>query len=70
MKLVRMPRRDYLKHFAQKANKENKGTVSQRRWTEEELDAEFGIYQDVEPLKWVMRQSAGRTYMEEERIIL
>lgn len=45
MKVVFMPRRDYLKHFARGLKGEYIGTEPQRQWSEDELDREFGQYQ-------------------------
>jgi len=43
-KVVYMPRRDYLKHFARGLRGEYIGTEPYKRWTEEELEQEFGKY--------------------------
>lgn len=37
-----MPRKEYLKHFARGTGGEYIGTEEYRRWTEEELEREFG----------------------------
>lgn len=43
-KVVYMPRREYLKYFAKDEKGEYIGTEPYKRWTEEELEAEFGKY--------------------------
>jgi hypothetical protein len=44
MKVVFMPRRDYLKHFAKDNDGRYIGTEPQKQWTLEELEDRFGIY--------------------------
>lgn len=43
-KVVYMPRREYLKFFAKDERGEYIGSEPQKKWTEEELDEEFGKY--------------------------
>jgi hypothetical protein len=45
MKVVYMPRRDYLKWFARDLKGTYIGTEPQRQWNEDELEKEFGQYQ-------------------------
>lgn len=45
MKVVYMPRRDYLKWFARGLKGEYIGSEPYRQWSEEELEREFGKYQ-------------------------
>ncbi len=44
LKVVYMPRKEYLKWFARDEKGVYIGTEEHRRWTEEELDTEFGKY--------------------------
>ncbi|KAE9374327.1 hypothetical protein N431DRAFT_543685 [Stipitochalara longipes BDJ] len=44
MKVVYMPRRDYLKHFAKDERGVYIGSEPYRKWTEEELEEEFAKY--------------------------
>lgn len=44
LKVVYMPRRDYLKHFARGTEGEYIGTEPYRRWGEEELEEQFKQY--------------------------
>lgn len=46
-KVVYMPRRDYLKHFARGVKGEYVGTEPYKQWTEEELDGAFRQYKPV-----------------------
>ncbi|CAD6443529.1 bfd9d5a9-58d4-4a48-80d0-dcb302a45a12 [Sclerotinia trifoliorum] len=43
-KVIYMPRREYLKHFARGQSGEYIGTEPHRRWTEEELEQTFGRF--------------------------
>lgn len=43
-KVVYMPRREYLKFFAKDENGQYIGSEPQKKWTEEELEAEFAKY--------------------------
>lgn len=43
-KVVYMPRREYLKYFAKDEKGEYIGTEPYKKWTEEELEAEFAQY--------------------------
>lgn len=49
MKVVYMPRREYLKFFSRNVKGEYTGTEPFRHWTEEELEREFGQYQPPPP---------------------
>ena len=42
VKVVFMPRRDYLKYFAKDDDGAYIGTEPQKQWTEEELEERFG----------------------------
>ncbi|KAE8447501.1 hypothetical protein EG329_010631 [Mollisiaceae sp. DMI_Dod_QoI] len=44
MKVAFMPRREYLKYFARGLNGEYIGSEPYRRWSEEELEREYGVY--------------------------
>jgi hypothetical protein len=46
-KVVYMPRREYLRFFARGPKGEYTGTEEFRRWSEEELEREFGRYRPV-----------------------
>lgn len=50
-KVVYMPRREYLKFFARGLKGEYTGTEPYRRWSEKELEAEFGKYKPEPPKK-------------------
>ncbi|PVH77406.1 hypothetical protein DL98DRAFT_517376 [Cadophora sp. DSE1049] len=65
IKVVRMPRADYLKYFARDKNNFYVGSEPERMWTAEELDEEFGMYQDLPPPLWSMVESDGRVFMED-----
>ena len=60
-----MPRSEYRKHFARDKNNFYVGTEPERMWTAEELDEEFGMYQDSPPPLWSMVESDGRVFMED-----
>lgn len=47
---MKMPRKDYKKHFARDRDGNYAGTEPEREWTQEQLDADFGPYQDM-PLR-------------------
>lgn len=64
---VRMPRREYLKHFAHDENGRYIGTEKQRNWTKKDLDLEFGAYQNPTPQRWVRSEERGRVFMSEDR---
>jgi hypothetical protein len=51
MKVVYMPRRDYLKWFARDLKGDYIGSDPFRQWSEEELEREFGQYQPPPPPK-------------------
>lgn len=51
MKTVRMPRHEYLKHFARDARNRYVGSEKQRDWTEEQLENAFGVYAQVDEPK-------------------
>ncbi|KAL5354292.1 hypothetical protein ACLOAV_000380 [Pseudogymnoascus australis] len=61
-----MPRREYLRHFAHDEEGRYVGTEKEESWSEGDLEEEFGQYRLVEPRQWVVRNSGGRAYMEEE----
>jgi hypothetical protein len=65
--VVMMPRREYLRYFARNVDGEYIGTEPEQCWRQGDLDREFGRYQSVPDTKWVVRESAGWVYMEEER---
>lgn len=65
IKVVRVPRSEYRKHFARDKNNIYVGTEPERMWTIEELDEEFGMYQDLPPPLWSMVESDGRIFMED-----
>ena len=46
-KAVRMPRREYLKHFKRDASGTYAGTAPQHEWDTWELEQTFGQYQDM-----------------------
>jgi hypothetical protein len=56
MKLVRMPRREYLRHSARDGKGRYKETEPERSWSEEALDAAFGRYADAPAMRWVVRR--------------
>lgn len=45
-----MPRRDYKKYFAKDKDGKYAGTEVEREWTREDLDRDFGRFQDM-PLR-------------------
>lgn len=45
-----MPRKDYKRYFARDRNGSYAGTEPEREWSQEQLDAAFGEYQDM-PLR-------------------
>jgi len=47
---IKMPRRDYKRYFARDRNGNYAGTEPEREWSQEQLDAAFGEYQDM-PLR-------------------
>lgn len=59
MKVVRMPRRDYLKYFAKDDQYNYIGTEPQREWTAAELDEQFGQYQGLPPAVWTVNVPSG-----------
>jgi hypothetical protein len=59
IKVVFMPRRDYLKYFAKDYDGSYIGTEPQRQWTEEELEANFSKYKkDLKPKQNLRRLNA------------
>ncbi|OBT63319.1 hypothetical protein VE03_07204 [Pseudogymnoascus sp. 23342-1-I1] len=61
-----MPRREYLRHFAHDEEGRYVGTEKEESWSEGDLEEEFGQYRLMEPRRWVVRNSEGVAYMEEE----
>ncbi|OBT55345.1 hypothetical protein VE04_04906 [Pseudogymnoascus sp. 24MN13] len=61
-----MPRRDYLRYFAHDESGRYVGTEKEESWSEGDLEEEFGHYRLMEPRQWVVRNSGGVAYMEEE----
>jgi len=59
MKVVRMPRREYLRYFARDSNHQYIGTEPEREWTAEELQEKFGQYQDLPPADWEVHVPSG-----------
>ena len=57
---IKMPRREYKRYFAKDANCNYIGTEPEREWTREDLDREFGVYQDM-PLRSI---PGGQEYGE------
>lgn len=51
VKVVYMPRREYLKFFARGLKGEYVGSEAERRWTEEELEEAFGEFRPKEGKK-------------------
>jgi len=51
MKVVYMPRREYLKFFARGLKGEYVGSEPYRQWTEDELENAFGKYTPEQPKK-------------------
>lgn len=49
---MKMPRKDYKKYFARDREGNYAGTEPEREWSREELDRDFGQYQDM-PLRSV-----------------
>ncbi|KAH6711817.1 hypothetical protein BKA61DRAFT_578247 [Leptodontidium sp. MPI-SDFR-AT-0119] len=66
--VIRMPRSEYLRYFARDKNNKYIGTEPERRWTEQDLEEEFGVYQDLPPPHWEMKESDGRVFMEESHV--
>lgn len=66
VRVVRMPRKEYLKHFARDRNNVYIGTEKERIWTDEELELRFGKYRGAERPKWVIGRDAGRVYMVDD----
>jgi len=56
VRVVRMPRGEYLKHFARDRYNVYIGTEKERIWTDEELELRFGRYRSTDEL----RLAAGR----------
>lgn len=50
VKVIYMPRRDYIKNFKRDEKNEYCGTEPYRRWTEEELEESFGKYKPAPPV--------------------
>jgi hypothetical protein len=69
-KLVRMPRREYLRHFARDRKGQYVRTERERSWSEEALEAAFGRFADAPAMRWVVRRWEGRVWMEQERRIV
>lgn len=61
MKVVRMPRREYLKYFAKDDKCNYIGTEPQKEWTAAELEEKFGQYQNLPPTEWVVNVPSGLT---------
>ncbi|KAG4429478.1 hypothetical protein IFR05_015041 [Cadophora sp. M221] len=68
IKVIRMPRSEYLRSFARDKNNEYVGTDPERRWTEQDLEEEFGVYQGLPPALWEVKELDGRVFMEESRV--
>ncbi|KAH6670512.1 hypothetical protein B0J14DRAFT_98209 [Halenospora varia] len=62
VKVVYMPRREYMKYFARGLKGEYIGTEPERRWSEGELEREFKRYVPEEKIK-VRRGSKGKPYL-------
>lgn len=67
IKIVKMPRREYLQNFARDADGNYVGTKPERCWTEHELNTEYGKYQSVPARMWMVKECEGLIYMEEDR---
>jgi len=67
-KTIRLPRCEYVKHFARDENGNYVGTEEERSWSEEQLDADYGRYWEWEKTKWTMGydDDAGRRVMVAE----
>jgi hypothetical protein len=66
IKVIEMPRGEYLKHFARDRTGAYVGTETQRDWTEEELDLKFGMYKDAKPQNWTVVDSGEQVFMIED----
>ena len=42
-----MPRRDYKRYFARDKDGNYVGTEPEREWSEQDLERQFGVYQDM-----------------------
>ena len=59
MKVVRMPRMDYLKYFARDEHHNYIGTEPERRWTPEEVEEKWGQYKNLPPTQWEVNVPSG-----------
>ena len=66
VRVVRMPRKEYLKYFARDRNNVYIGTEREMIWTDEELELRFAKYRGAERPKWIVGRDAGRVYMVED----
>lgn len=62
VKVVYMPRREYMKYFARGLKGEYIGTEPERRWSEEELEKEFKRYVPEEKVRG-KKGSKGKPYL-------
>lgn len=70
VKVVRMPRSEYLRHFKLDNAGNYVGTEEERSWTAEELDQRYGKYSEWEKTRWVVgKDEVGRRVMVPERKI-
>ncbi|KAH7318987.1 hypothetical protein BKA65DRAFT_513608 [Rhexocercosporidium sp. MPI-PUGE-AT-0058] len=65
IKVVRMPRSDYLKYFARDKNNNYIGSEPERNWTKQCLEEEFGMYQDLSSPLWRTVTGEGHIFLEE-----
>lgn len=66
IKVIEMPKREYLKHFARDGKGDYMGTETERDWTEEELDLNFSEYKCAGPRNWITAESARDVFIMEE----
>jgi hypothetical protein len=67
VRVIRIPRSEYVRYFARNDRNEYIGTEPEREWSEGDLEREFGRYRDLEAPKWgVGVDGNGRGIMVEE----
>lgn len=62
IRVIRMPRSDYIKYFARNEVDEYVGTEPERPWGDEDLEEAFGRYRDFRPTRWVMKSEDGGSW--------
>lgn len=59
IKVIKMPRREYLKYFAKDNEGNYVGSEPRREWTEEMLEKDFGRWKDAPAARWRVDVQSG-----------